>query len=47
MPNEVTVPALDTVSTTITFDDPGTLAYICHLPQHEAYGMVGILTVEG
>ena len=47
VPNEVTVPALDTVSTTITFDDPGTLAYICHLPQHEAYGMVGILTVEG
>lgn len=47
VPNEVTVPALETVRTTITFDDPGTLEYICHLPQHEAYGMVGILTVEG
>lgn len=44
---EVTVPALETVRTTITFDEPGTLAYICHLPQHEAYGMVGVLTVEG
>lgn len=47
VPNEVTVPALETVSTTITFEEPGTLAYICHLPQHEAYGMVGELTVEG
>ena len=47
VPTEVTVPALETVTTTITFDDPATLEYICHLPRHEAYGMVGILTVEG
>lgn len=47
VPSEVTVPALETVRTTITFDEPGTLAYICHLPGHEAYGMVGLLTVEG
>lgn len=47
VPTEVTVPALETVTTTITFDEPGTFAYICHLPQHEAYGMVGTLTVEG
>lgn len=47
VPTEVTIPALETVSTTITFDQPGTLAYICHLPAHEAYGMVGQLTVEG
>jgi uncharacterized cupredoxin-like copper-binding protein len=47
VPNEVTVPALETVSTTITVDEAGTLAYICHLPQHEAYGMVGVLTVDG
>ncbi len=46
-PTEVTVPSLETVSTTITFDDEGSLAYICHLPQHEAYGMVGVLTVAG
>jgi plastocyanin len=47
LPTEVTVPALETVRTTITFEEPGTLAYICHLPQHESYGMVGTLTVEG
>lgn len=46
-PAEVTVPALETVSTTITFDEEGSLAYICHLPQHEAYGMVGVVTVSG
>jgi uncharacterized cupredoxin-like copper-binding protein len=47
VPTEVTIPALESVRTTITFDEPGTLAYICHLPQHEAYGMVGVLTVTG
>jgi plastocyanin len=47
VPTEVTVPALETVSTTITFDEEGTLAYICHFPAHEAYGMVGTLTVDG
>ena len=47
VPTEVTVPALETVETTITFDEAGTFAYICHLPGHEAYGMVGQLTVGG
>jgi uncharacterized cupredoxin-like copper-binding protein len=47
VPTEVTIPALETVATTITFDEPGRLAYICHLPGHEAYGMVGVLTVTG
>lgn len=47
VPTEVTVPALETVSTTITFDEAGSLAFICHLPGHEAYGMVGVLTVTG
>lgn len=47
VPNEVTVPALSTRSTTITFPDAGSQAYICHLPGHEAYGMVGVLTVSG
>ena len=47
VPNEVTIPALETAITTIVFDEPGSLQYICHLPQHEAYGMVGVLTVEG
>jgi uncharacterized cupredoxin-like copper-binding protein len=47
VPTEVTVPALSTVRTTITFAEAGDLAYICHLPGHEAYGMVGVLSVEG
>jgi uncharacterized cupredoxin-like copper-binding protein len=47
VPTEVTVPALETVRTTVTFAEPGTLAYVCHLPGHEAYGMAGVLTVEG
>lgn len=46
VPHEVSIPALATVSTTLTFDRPGTLAFICHLPAHEAYGMVGTVTVE-
>lgn len=45
-PNEVSIPPLTTVETTLTFDDPGELAYICHYPGHEAYGMVGTLTVS-
>jgi uncharacterized cupredoxin-like copper-binding protein len=44
-PTEVSVDALSTVTTTVTFSAPGTLRYVCHLPGHEAYGMVGIVTV--
>lgn len=47
VPTEVTVPALETATTTITFDEAGSFAYVCHLPGHEAYGMVGTLIVEG
>ncbi len=48
LPTEVTVPALSTRTTTVTFERPGRYAYICHLPGHEAYGMVGTLhVVEG
>ena len=47
VPNEVTIPALETRRATITFDEPGSLPFICHLPAHEAYGMVGTVTVEG
>jgi uncharacterized cupredoxin-like copper-binding protein len=46
VPTEVTIPALETRRTTITFDEAGTLDYICHLPAHEDYGMTGTLTVE-
>ncbi len=44
-PTEVTVPALQTRTTIVTFDTAGTLRFVCHLPGHEAYGMTGILTV--
>ncbi len=46
IPTEVTVPALESRRTTITFAEAGRLAYICHFPGHEAYGMVGVLTVS-
>ena len=44
-PTEVSIPAGATVRTTITFAKAGDYQYICHLPGHEAYGMVGILHV--
>ena len=45
-PTEVTVPAGETRRTTIVIDEAGTLRYICHLPGHEAYGMVGVLVTR-
>ena len=45
LPTEVTVAALSTLTTTITFGEPGEYAFICHLPGHEAYGMRGTLLV--
>ena len=45
IPTEVTVPAYSERLTTVTFEEPGDYAYICHLPGHEAYGMVGTLRV--
>ena len=48
VPTEMTIPALDSRITTITFERPGEYLYICHLPGHEAYGMVGRMhVVEG
>lgn len=44
-PDEVTVPAFATRTTTITFDQAGAYAFICHLPGHEQYGMTGTLRV--
>jgi uncharacterized cupredoxin-like copper-binding protein len=44
-PTEVSLPAGETVTTTVTFQQPGEYKFICHLPGHEAYGMVGILRV--
>ena len=44
---EQSIAALSSVRTTVTFQTPGTYRYICHLPGHEAYGMVGVVTVTG
>lgn len=45
VPTEVTIPSLSSRTTTVVFDEPGDYKYICHLPGHEAYGMVGVLRV--
>jgi len=44
---EIPVDAGTVRRTTVTFDRPGTLAFICHLPGHEAYGMTGTVTIVG
>ena len=44
-PTEVSLDAGTTKRTTVTFDHAGTLTFVCHLPGHEAYGMVGTLVV--
>ena len=45
-PDEVSIPALSNAQTTLTFDEPGDVTFICHFPGHEAYGMVGVLHVN-
>lgn len=45
-PDELTVPALSTRTTTLTFRVATTLQYMCHLPGHETYGMVGVLVAK-
>jgi len=45
-PTEVVIPAGATRTTVITFEATGSLRYICHLPGHEAYGMVGTVTIR-
>ncbi len=44
-PPEVSLDAGTTKTTTITFDRPRVLTFVCHLPGHEAYGMTGTLIV--
>ncbi len=46
VPGEISVPSGAQASTTFRFDRPGRFAYICHLPGHEAYGMVGVVEVR-
>lgn len=45
VPTEVTIPAFETKTTVVTFDQPGEYLFICHLPGHEAYGMRGVVRV--
>lgn len=45
-PGEVTAPAGETVSTTVTFDRRGKAYFACHLPGHYAYGMRGVVNVR-
>ena len=45
-PTELVIPAGESRVTTLTFESTGTLQYICHLPAHEAYGMVGTVTIQ-
>jgi uncharacterized cupredoxin-like copper-binding protein len=44
-PTEISIPAGQERRTTVTFPSAGSLAFICHLPGHEAYGMVGSVEV--
>ena len=45
-PDELTIPARSTRTTTLTFPTTMTLHYMCHLPGHEAYGMVGVVVAK-
>jgi uncharacterized cupredoxin-like copper-binding protein len=46
-PTEISIPAGSERRTTIVFDAAGTRQFICHLPGHEGYGMVGTVTIGG
>ena len=43
---EVSIPAGGRVTTTVTFPVRGSQLFICHLPRHEAFGMVGTLEIR-
>ena len=45
-PTEISIPPLSTRRTTITFERPLAWQFICHLPRHEAYGMLGLVTAR-
>src|SRR3954454_11376689 len=44
-PTEVTIPALESRTTVVTFPAATGWTFVCHLPGHEAYGMVGSVTI--
>jgi uncharacterized cupredoxin-like copper-binding protein len=45
-PTEISIPAGSERRTTVTFSATGSELFICHLPGHEAYGMVGTVVIE-
>lgn len=45
-PTEVVLPALSSRTTVVTFEETGTQRFICHLPLHEDFGMVGRITIR-
>jgi plastocyanin len=45
-PTEVVIPAMSSQTTVVTFEATGSLQFICHLPLHESYGMVGTVTIR-
>ncbi|MDQ3128554.1 MAG: cupredoxin domain-containing protein [Chloroflexota bacterium] len=46
-PTELSIPAGTERRTTVTFASAGSQLFICHLPGHEAYGMVGTVVATG
>ncbi|MBA2380833.1 MAG: cupredoxin domain-containing protein [Chloroflexi bacterium] len=44
-PTEISIPAGTERRTTLTFPAAGSELFICHLPGHEAYGMVGTVAI--
>jgi len=46
VPGEVSVRPRQRGLTTYLFDEPGTVAFACHLPGHAGYGMAGEVTVH-
>ena len=45
-PGEVFIPAMTSETTVVTFEQAGSLQFICHLPAHESYGMTGTVTIR-
>jgi len=46
-PTEISIPAGSERTTTVTFGAAGLQQFICHLPGHEAYGMIGTVIIAG
>ena len=44
-PTEISIPAGTVRRTTLTFAASGSQLFICHLPGHEAFGMVGKVVI--